>query len=306
MARMRDRDVNWSPEAEEQLLRRLGEFNLLKSVGTTPHRDKYTQWAAELSEHFIVPLTWDKVKQKASRLKKMFDAEFLLRTATGLGWDSIKKKPTCTDEYWQQFISIHPEVERARRKPLLDYDLYYCAFANTRANGAFEYGQDDAPPQHRSGSPIERGTTSFNDGDDVPLTDRRNGMHRESRGQHTHSPSRVVRRRSSRSSRRASPSYMELVVDLLINLIETSSRSRGINASANMSVQIENVQDQCMDLLATLDISQEQYLFMFNFMTMEPRWQRPFLHMPEHHRLVWIQQTMEQCTTQQVALPPPQ
>ncbi|XP_024030547.1 uncharacterized protein LOC112094274 [Morus notabilis] len=177
MARRRDRDVNWSPEAEEELLKRLGEFNLLNSVGTTPHRDKYTQWAAELSEHFSVPLTWDKVKQKASRLKKTFNAEFLLRTATGLGWDPIQKKPTCTDEYWQQFISIHPEVERARRKPLLDYDLYYCAFANTRANGAFEYGQDDAPPQHRSGSPTERGTTSFNDGDDVLPTDRRHGMH---------------------------------------------------------------------------------------------------------------------------------
>ena len=167
---------------------------------------------------------------------------------------------------------------------MIDYDLYYCAFANTRANGAFEYGQEDDPPQHRSGSPPERGTTSFNDGEDVPPTDRRHGMRRESRGQHAHSPPRVVRRRSSRSSHRASPSYMERAVDRLVTSIETSSRGRGGSASANM--EVETIQDQCMKLLATLDISQEQYLFMFNFMTMDPMWQRPFLYMPEHHRLV--------------------
>ena len=55
------------------------------------------QWATELNNHFSVPLSWDKVKQKTGRLKKMFDAEFLLRTATGLGWDPIERKPTCTD-----------------------------------------------------------------------------------------------------------------------------------------------------------------------------------------------------------------
>ncbi|XP_024025111.1 uncharacterized protein LOC112092674 isoform X2 [Morus notabilis] len=206
----------------------------------------------------------------------------------------------------QQLKESHPEVERARRKLLLDYDLYYCAFANTRANGPFEYGQDDAPPQHGSGSPIERGPTSFNDGDDVPSTNRRHGVHGESHGQHVHSPSRLIRRRSSRNSRTISPSYMKRAVDRLVTSIETSSRSRGINASATMSVQSENVEDQCFGLLATLDISQEQYLFMFNFMTTNPRWQRSFLHMPEHHRLVWIQHTMKQCANQQVSPPPPQ
>ena len=98
--------MNWSPEAEVGLLHRLGDFNLLHSSGTAPNRDKYAEWATELSEHFIVPLCWEKVKQKTSRLKKTFDAEFQLRTATGLGWDPIQKKPTCTDEYWQQFISV--------------------------------------------------------------------------------------------------------------------------------------------------------------------------------------------------------
>ena len=105
-SRRRDRDVNWSPEAEEQLLRRLGKFNLLNSAGTTPNRDKFTQWATELSHLFSVPLGWDKVKQKTGRLKKTFEAEYLLRTATGLGWDPIERRATCTEQYWQQFVTV--------------------------------------------------------------------------------------------------------------------------------------------------------------------------------------------------------
>jgi len=99
MSRRRDRDVNWSPQAEEQLLRRLGEFNLVNSAGTNPTREKFTQWATELSHLFSVPLGWDKVKQKTGRLKKTFEAEYLLRTATGLGWDPIERRATCTEQY---------------------------------------------------------------------------------------------------------------------------------------------------------------------------------------------------------------
>ncbi|XP_024023429.1 uncharacterized protein LOC112092196 [Morus notabilis] len=282
--RRRDRDVNWSPEAEEQLLRRLGEFNLLNSAGTTPNREKFTQWATELSNHFSVPLGWDKVKQKTARLKKTFEAEFLLRTATGLGWDPIEKKPMCTDQYWQQFVTSHPEVERARRKPLPDYDLYFCAFVNSRATGVNEYGQDETritpphPPEAIPGSPIDidGGSQRYNDTGDTSYTEMRHGVSAGGRTPHVASQSRLSNKRSARNSQTRVPNFMERAVDRLVSSIEDHGRKRGKSSATPQSVEKETSQDKCINLLGELDIPQDQYLFMFNYLNAHATLHRPF------------------------------
>ncbi|EXC16435.1 hypothetical protein L484_004446 [Morus notabilis] len=205
----------------------------------------------------------------------MFEAEFLLWTATGVGWDPIEKKPMCTDQYWQQFVTSHPEVERARRKPLPDFDLYLCAFVNSRATGVNEYDQDETPitpsypPEPIPGSliDIDGGSQRYNDTCDTSYTEMRHGVSVGGRTPHVASQSHLNNKRSS--------------------------------------VEKETSQDKCIDLLGELDIPQDQYLFMFNYLNAHATLHRPFLRMKEHHRLAWIQQTMEQHANQQVSSPPP-
>lgn len=210
-------------------------------------------------------------------------------------------------------MQSHPEVDRATRKPLPYYDLYFSAFVNSRATGANEYGQDETPisPPHAPApipvSPfdIDGDSQRYNETGDTSYTEMRHGVSAGGQTPHGASHSRPNNKRSARNSQTRAPNFMERAVDRLVSSIEDHGRKRGKSSATPQSVEKETSQDKCIDLLGELDIPQDQYLFMFNYLNAHATLHRPFLRMKEHHRLAWIQQTMEQHANQQVPPPPP-
>lgn len=56
-------------------------------------------------------------------------------------------------------------------------------------------------------------------------------------------------------------------MDCLVSSSENSGRNRGKSFRTLNSVEKETFEDKCIDLLRALEIPQDQYLFMFDFLT---------------------------------------